>query len=208
MRKNFKMAVISIVLLITGGILLSCGKKEETTTEVTTEVTTTITSETTTEATTYASTVGSTVEIDGYKFTLPEGFNFSSQNDEVFVYNKVTENYDMVLSIYTEPIFENFEDITEDRVHNMMRNSWLMGGTEGLFQYEERNRNKIAYYASEHKTDNGDTAKVVSYLLLDPVKDKMVSMTYMTGEIPDDNEAKQASNKIFESFEAFETNNF
>jgi hypothetical protein len=202
MRKKFKMAVISIVLLITGGILLSCGKKEEKTTEVTTEVTTT------TEATTQASTVGSTVEIDGYKFTLPEGFNFSSQNDEVFVYNKVTENYDMVLSIYTEPIFENFEDITEDRIHNMMRNSWLMGGTEGLFQYEERNRNKIAYYASEHKTDNRDIAKVVSYLLLDPVKDKMVSMTYMTGEIPDDNEAKQASNEIFESFEAFEANNF
>lgn len=202
MRKKFKMAVISIVLLITGGILLSCGKKEEKTTEVTTEVTTT------TEATTQASTVGSTVEIDGYKFVLPEGFNFSTQNDEVFVYSKVTENYDMVLSIYTEPIFENFEDITEDRVHNMMRNSWLMGGTEGLFQYEERNRNKIAYYASEHKTDNGDTAKVVSYLLLDPVKDKMVSMTYMTGEIPDDNEAKQASNEIFESFEAFEDNNF
>ena len=205
------MAVISIVLLITGGILLSCGKKEEKNTEVTTEVTTTITSETTTEAsteaTTQASTVGSTVEIDGYKFTLPEGFNFSSQNDEVFVYSKVTENYDMVLSIYTEPIFENFEDITEDRVHNMMRNSWLMGGTEGLYQYEERNRNKIAYYASEHKTDNGDTAKVVSYLLLDPVKDKMVSMTYMTGEIPDD-EADQASNEIFESFEAFEANNF
>lgn len=208
MRKKFKMAVISIVLLITGGILLSCGKKEEKTTEVTTEVTTTITSETTTEATTQASTVGSTVEIDGYKFTLPEGFNFASQNDEVFVYNKVTENYDMVLSIYTEPIFENFEDITEERVHNAMRNSWLMGGTEGLFQYEERNRNKIAYYASEHKTDNGDIAKVVSYLLLDPVKDKMVSMTYMTGEIPDDNEANQASNEIFESFEAFESNNF
>jgi len=202
MRKKFKMAVISIVLLITGGILLSCGKKEEKTTEVTTEVTTT------TEATTQASTVGSTVEIDGYKFTLPEGFNFSTQNDEVFVYSKVTENYDMVLSIYTEPIFESFEDITEDRVHNMMRNSWLMGGTEGLFQYEERNRNKIAYYASEHKTDNGNIAKVVSYLLLDPVKDKMVSMTYMTGEIPDDNEAKQASNEIFESFEAFEANNF
>lgn len=208
MRKKFKMAVISIVLLITGGILLSCGKKEEKTTEVTTEVTTTITSETATEATTQASTIGSTVEIDGYKFTLPEGFNFSTQNDEVFVYSKVTDNYDMVLSIYTEPIFENFEDITEDRVHNMMRNSWLMGGTEGLFQYEERNRNKIAYYASEHKTDNGDIAKVVSYLLLDPVKDKMVSMTYMTGENPDDNEAKQASNEIFESFEAFEANNF
>lgn len=194
-RRNFKMAAISIVLLITGGILIACGKKEVITTEQTTE---TITTEATTEVVNNAN-----VEIENYKFSIPDGYEFTSQSDNVYMYS----TGDNVLSISVDNVLENFETIDEDRLHNMMTKNWLGDGQELSYQYYEKNRNKACVYTAVYKIDGKDVF-LFAYCLVDPVKDKMVSMTYLYSTFKNDEASEKEVNDIQHSFEQFETINF
>ena len=95
----FKMVVISSVLLITGGILIACGnKKVEQTTEVITEISTEMTID------------DAGISIDGYKFSIPDGFDFKGQDDNMYIYM----NGDTTLSILSDSFSNNYEDITSD----------------------------------------------------------------------------------------------
>ena len=194
-HRNFKMAAISIVLLITGGILIACGKKEVLTTEQTTEA---MTMEVTTEVVNNAN-----VEIENYKFSIPDGYEFTAQSDNVYMYSMG----DNVLSISVDNVLESFDTIDEDRLHNMMTKNWLGDGQELSYQYYEKNRNKACVYSAAYKIDGKDVF-LFAYCLADPVKDKMVSMTYLYSTFKNDEASEKEVNDIQHSFEQFETINF
>ena len=196
MRKNFKMAVISIVLLITGGILLSCGKKEEKTTEVTTEE---ITAETSTELL----EGDAVVTVDSYSFSLPEGFVFKGQDDNMYAYMKG----DTTLSFFTENITNNYDDITSDYLYAQMKKYWTPeGSTELDYSSAEKDGIKKCMYTIGIKANNETYIQCVTCYVNS--KDNRAINIVFFDKVTSEKDADKIIDTVYKFDKEFEDNNF
>lgn len=142
-KRNFKMGVISIVLLITGSMLIACGKKEVTTTEQTTAITTEVTTEQTID--------DAGISIDGYSFPITEDFDFKSQEDGMYIYM----NGDTTFSVLTSGISDDYNSITGETLYAQMKKIWTPdGSTELDYGFAEKDGIKKCFYSIGMKANN------------------------------------------------------
>ena len=145
MKKNFKMAVISLSFLIIGGILMACGTKK-TAEEVTTEQSIEKTAE--------------EVELFKYKFQFPDNFRFYSYDDNAITY----KSKDNELTNITIASTQHDDDITnigeaefKDTVETLFK-----GSTIDDAEYFET-KNYRSYTCSAKEVQNGKNFDYIVY---------------------------------------------
>lgn len=95
----FKIVVISSVVLITGGILISHSKKKvKKNTETSSEK-----------------------ELNGYKFIVPTKFDLKSEDDTMHIYTKDSTS----LTFYVDTALKDYEEYTKKYVFDILCYNWL-----------------------------------------------------------------------------------
>ena len=131
MNKIFKMGVISLGFLITGGVIVHCVKKHKTKKNEETNPL-------------YE------VKIDEYVCHLPVNEKITEVGNSSTY--KLEEHY--FLTMYSDEFLDDFDEIMESRVHSMMKESWLHNGKELSYSYNEGIGFKTSYYSTVYFFNN------------------------------------------------------
>lgn len=144
----FKIVVISSVVLITGGILISHSKKKvKKNTETSSEK-----------------------ELNGYKFTVPTKFDLKSEDDTMHIYIKNSTS----LTFYVDTALKDYEEYTKKHVFDILCYNWLFNNGKIIdYRFLENEKGKKALLSAAYKVNTGNYAQyIVCYVI--PKDNKLI----------------------------------
>ena len=183
MKKNFKMAVISLSFLIIGSMLMACGTKkveEKTSAEVSTE------------------DDWHDITISGYTFNIPDELIFTDSDDNGIGFIKNGNFDDAMLTINVQSYNDEYSNVNKDVLKATLE-LWGENCEEKEFEYYEESNYKGCYSWIDAKIGK-DVCNNLTCIYVD--RTNIIMITYIMDEKTDkeikiENELlKQIGNKF------------